>query len=173
MSKLDAGYSTAHAEVAAGAYVQLTITDSDSGMDASTMGRIFDPFFTTKVVGRGTGLGLATVYGIVKQAGGHIWVYSKPGKGTTFKIYFPQAPPGAGVPTAVATAAKPSGGHETALVVEDQQELRQLISRVLESLGYQVLCACDSDEALQAGARAWRADRPVDYRRGRAGAQRS
>jgi PAS domain S-box-containing protein len=136
---LDGNYAASHAEVVPGDYLQLTFTDSGAGMDQATLSRIFEPFFTTKATGRGTGLGLATVYGIVKQAGGHIWAYSELGQGTTFKLYFPrtyatQAPEETLEPKAVR-----SSREETILVVEDQLEVRDLILQMLRLEGYRVV----------------------------------
>ena len=136
-----------HPEVEPGPYVQLTISDSGIGMDEATKSHIFEPFFTTKKSGQATGLGLATVYGIVKQAGGSIWVYSEPGKGTTFKVYLPQV--NEGIPI---QESKPEieslRGDETILVVEDQAGIRKLAQQILDGYGYQVLTAANGGEAL-------------------------
>jgi CheY-like chemotaxis protein len=144
---LDADHAAAHSSTQPGGYVLLTVSDTGCGMDSTTKARIFEPFFTTKAPGKGTGLGLATVYGIVKQSGGYIWVYSELGHGTAFKIYFPRTD--AVTPTTHATAAEPGTicGTETILLVEDQDEVRTFMRTVLESHGYHVLAACNSMEA--------------------------
>ncbi len=130
-----------------GRYVRLSVTDTGCGMDVETREHIFEPFFTTKPAGLGTGLGLATVFGIVQQAGGHIHVESEPGVGTTFDIFLPRA---AGVPeNRDVKAPTPAGGTETVLLVEDEDLVRRLVHSVLESYGYQVLLARDGDEALR------------------------
>ncbi len=147
--QLDAEYAARHEEVAAGPYVMVAVTDTGIGMDEQTLSRLFEPFFTTKSAGRGTGLGLSTAYGIVKQSGGSICVDSELGRGTTFKLYLPRKL------SAVATAAaKPrpiplrATGDETILVVEDEEALRQLTARLLENAGYTVLSAADGEQAL-------------------------
>jgi two-component system cell cycle sensor histidine kinase/response regulator CckA len=131
-----------------GDYAALIVTDTGHGMDRTTLARIFEPFFTTKGVGQGTGLGLSTAYGIVKQSGGFIWAYSEPGLGTTFKLYFPQATtsvPEAPPPPAVASG-KP---EEVVLVAEDEPMVRDIMARTLRESGYGVLEASDGREALE------------------------
>ena len=144
--ELDAGYSKSHAAVQPGPHVMLAVSDTGCGMDAATRGRVFEPFFTTKEMGSGTGLGLAVVYGIVKQAGGDIWVYSEVGQGTTFKLYLPRTDerPSAGATRATRVAA----GQETVLVVEDEQAVRRLAVRILTNAGYHVVSAGSGPEAL-------------------------
>jgi len=150
--ELDPRYAEAHVPTRPGPYVLLAVSDTGVGMDAATKARLFEPFFTTKEVGRGTGLGLATVYGIVKQSGGYIWVYSEPGQGTTFKIYFPRVASTPERPDVAASAPLMVGGSETVLVAEDQPEVRQLTTRVLELRGYTVLAAASGEEALDLAA---------------------
>jgi hypothetical protein len=136
-----------------GDYACLAVTDTGVGMDDATQAHLFEPFFTTKEVGKGTGLGLATVYGIVKQSGGYIWVYSEPARGTTVKVYLPRVP---GVAEAAAPAPVPTvvrGGHETVLLVEDAAPVRTLARRSLEARGYRVLDASDGPAALELSAR--------------------
>jgi two-component system cell cycle sensor histidine kinase/response regulator CckA len=138
----------ADALIPPGAYVLLVVSDNGVGMDAATQARIFEPFFTTKEPGKGTGLGLATVYGIVKQSGGHIAVYSELGKGTSFKIYLPRMSEAATTPRRLADSPDSAGGSETILLVEDEIKLRALVCRILEPKGYRVLAAADGDAAL-------------------------
>jgi signal transduction histidine kinase/ActR/RegA family two-component response regulator len=171
---LDAAYAAAHPGVTAGRYVLLSVSDTGSGMDDQTRERIFEPFFTTKGQGEGTGLGLATVYGIVQQSGGHIQVESELAQGTIFRIYFPVARDEEPVPPrAVARRLTPlsvestpearsrplgvdaflrSDSGETVLLVEDGEALREVLQRVLEVLGYKVCVASDGEEALAVSA---------------------
>ncbi|MHB8399322.1 MAG: response regulator [Candidatus Limnocylindrales bacterium] len=151
--ELDAAYAADHPEVNAGPFVLLAVSDTGSGMDAATRLHIFEPFFTTKEVGQGTGMGLATVYGIVRQSGGSIFVYSEPGAGTTFRIYFPRIT--AELPAALAepVAVRPSTvGSETILLVEDESAVRAFGRRALESEGYTVLAAASGAGALTLAA---------------------
>jgi len=150
---LDAGFVEAHPYVVAGRYVQLTVSDTGMGMPPETRARIFEPFFTTKPQGQGTGLGLAMVYGIVKQSDGYIWVDSEPGAGATFRIVLPQAPGGrTGPPDAPSPmprdSARTPGGHETVLLVEDEDALRELNRLILLRYGYRVLHARSGPEAV-------------------------
>ena len=150
---LDDAYAGQHVSVIPGEYVMLAVSDTGCGMDAKTQSRIFEPFFTTKPAGRGTGLGLSTVYGIVKQTGGNIWLYSEPGKGTTFKVYLPAI---AALPEdigKVAPAEAPRRGAGTVLVVEDDEQLRRLTHRALDAQGYTVLVADRGATALDIARR--------------------
>jgi PAS domain S-box-containing protein len=150
--QLDRGYAAAHASVEAGPYVMLTVTDTGCGMDAETQSHIFEPFFTTKEKGKGTGLGLATVYGVVKQSGGYIWVYSEVGRGSTFKIYLPQVAEEVEAPVVEQETRGSSAGTETILFVEDEQSVRELVREYLQGAGYRVLDAGDGIEALEVAA---------------------
>ena len=147
--ELDRSYVAGHVPTQPGPYVLLAVSDTGVGMDGATKARLFEPFFTTKEPGRGTGLGLATVYGIVKQSGGYVWAYSELGHGTTFKIYLPRVAETAEAPESTTSPPTPVGGSETVLVVEDQEEVRKLTKRVLEARGYTVLAARNGVEALE------------------------
>jgi two-component system, cell cycle sensor histidine kinase and response regulator CckA len=146
---LDSAYTRDHAVVTPGPYVLLAVSDTGIGMTTDTVTHIFEPFYTTKESGRGTGLGLSTVYGIVKQSGGYIWVYSELGRGTTFKVYLPRVTDA--IPASAAPAITPSStirkGHETILLVEDEPDLRELTNMVLTEKGYRVIGAPSPEEA--------------------------
>ena len=144
---LDRAYASRHTAVGAGEFVMLAVSDTGCGMDKEEHERAFEPFFTTKELGKGTGLGLSTVYGIVKQHDGNIWLYSEPGRGTCFKIYFPtldSSPDEVAAPPATEVVPR---GHETILLVEDEPRVRDAVQRALESYGYRVLSATHPDEA--------------------------
>jgi PAS domain S-box-containing protein len=145
--ELDEGYASSHPSVTPGPHVMLAVGDTGVGMTRETMARIFEPFFTTKEIGKGTGLGLATVYGIVKQSGGSIWVYSEPDQGTVFKVYFPVISESPAAEQAEA-GTDSSSGSETILVVEDEEAVRSLVRIALVSGGYQVLETPDAEGAL-------------------------
>jgi CheY-like chemotaxis protein len=147
---IDEAYCHDHPEAAPGDYILLTVSDDGCGMDRQTLLKIFDPFFTTKELGKGTGLGLATVYGIVKQNNGFIYVYSEPGHGSTFKIYLPRH--------AAMTEEMPEGkltlpvahGNETILLVEDEPTILNMVKQMLGSFGYRVLTASTPEDAIRA-----------------------
>jgi PAS domain S-box-containing protein len=148
-AELDQAYSRQHPMVAPGNYVMLAVTDSGVGMDPETQAHAFEPFFTTKEKGKGTGLGLATVYGIVKQSGGYVWLYSEPGEGTSFKIYLPRVVEAVSAGEAQHGKEAPRRGSETILLVEDEKGVRELAGEYLEASGYTVLVAEDGDAALR------------------------
>ena len=145
---LDETYARQHQPVEPGRYVMLAVSDTGIGMSAETLTRIFEPFYTTKEVGKGTGLGLSMVYGIVKQSGGYVWVYSEPNQGTTFKIYLPRVDQPVEGTSAEKTPPSVMRGTETILLVEDDPQLRQLSSSVLAHCGYNVLTASTPEEGL-------------------------
>jgi CheY-like chemotaxis protein len=153
-TRLDVAHTSAHPEARAGDFVCLSVTDTGTGIAAEHLPHLFEPFFTTKEVGKGTGLGLATVYGIVQQHEGWIEVASQPGAGSTFKIFLPAIePPPAGVSAPEPVEAKPVGGSETILLVEDDEAVRSLTSRILRRSGYHVHEAASGPQALEL----WRA----------------
>jgi CheY-like chemotaxis protein len=149
---LSAAHASSHPDIEPGSYVLITVSDTGIGMDAATQARVFEPFFTTKPQGQGTGLGLAVCYGIVRQAGGHIWAFSEPGRGSIFRVLLPKAidpdPAQEAVPGSDAVAR----GTETVLVVEDEHAVRTLAVRALTSAGYRVLQAANGEDAIAAAA---------------------
>jgi two-component system cell cycle sensor histidine kinase/response regulator CckA len=146
----DEDYVQKHPGSGVGPQVMLAVTDTGVGIPREVQSKIFEPFFTTKERGKGTGLGLSTVFGIVRQSGGHIWLYSEPGRGTTFKIYFPRCDERA-VPALAVTPAPPTlRGSETLLLVEDDEQLRVLGQTILTRNGYHVIAAAGGAEALAA-----------------------
>jgi CheY-like chemotaxis protein len=151
-ARLGAGTTPMHRDVEPGDYVLLSVTDTGCGMDPETAERAFEPFFTTKEVGKGTGLGLATCFGIVRQAGGYIWAYSEQGHGTTIKIYLPVLAAGADAAKASSGTQVLPRGMETILIAEDDEAVRTLAAACLRDLGYHVLDAPDGEAALRAAA---------------------
>jgi two-component system cell cycle sensor histidine kinase/response regulator CckA len=147
--ELDEAYLDSHFSIRLGRYILLSVSDTGCGMDDKTLSHMFEPFFTTKGPGQGTGLGLSTVYGIVKQSNGYIWVYSEVEKGTTFKLYFPLHEEGGAAPQEWSAKVGAAGGTETILVVEDDDSLRKLTATLLESTGYRVLEADDGEAAIR------------------------
>jgi PAS domain S-box-containing protein len=150
--RLDRDYSAKHHNIQPGPWVMLTVSDTGCGMDAQTQSRIFEPFFTTKAQGKGTGLGLATVYGVVKQSDGFIYVYSEVGQGTTFKIYLPEVSANVAREASEKTPVPPPRGSETILFVEDEESVRELVRDYLAGTGYRVLEAVDGVQALEVAA---------------------
>jgi CheY-like chemotaxis protein len=150
--ELDENYTSEHAPVVAGRYVMLAVSDTGIGMNADTKEHAFDPFFTTKDPGKGTGLGLATVYGIVKQSGGYVWIYSEPAQGTALKLYFPEVSAAAAfgsTPEYQPSIKTPNRGSETILLVEDEEAVRGLACRILERQGYRVIPAQHGRDAME------------------------
>jgi two-component system, cell cycle sensor histidine kinase and response regulator CckA len=145
---LDEAYAAQHDNVAAGPHVMLAVIDTGHGMDRATQARIFEPFFTTKEVGRGTGLGLSTVFGIVRQSGGHVYVYSEPNRGAAFKVYFPRVSGGGPTPP-VHRSVVPRSSSETVLVLEDEDQVRRVVLAMLQRGGYRVIEATRAEEALE------------------------
>ncbi len=147
---LDQAYASRHISMVPGCYVMLAVTDTGIGMDEETQAHIFEPFFTTKELGKGTGLGLAMVYGTVKQSGGYIWVYSEPARGTTFKVYLPRVEDDSELvaPRQIAATQVPRGS-ETILLVEDEEAVRSMVRGLLETHGYRVFAADQAREVLQ------------------------
>ncbi|MGH9443491.1 MAG: PAS domain S-box protein [Thermoanaerobaculia bacterium] len=150
--ELDESYVASHTGVSPGAFVRISVSDTGTGMDAEVRRRLFEPFFTTKESGRGTGLGLATAYGIVKAAGGDIWVYSEPGKGSVFKIHLPRVDGAGASATPEAIPVLETRGTETIFLVEDEDVIREMVKEFLEMKGYLVHAAGSGDEAIRRAA---------------------
>jgi CheY-like chemotaxis protein len=150
---LDEAYATDHATVKPGPYVMLAVSDTGMGMTPETVAHIFEPFYTTKESGRGTGLGLSTVYGIVKQSGGYIWVYSELGRGSSFKVYLPRVEQAPETLPAAQPATGEQIGSETILLVEDQPQVRELARMALSEKGYTVLATLSPEDAETACAK--------------------
>ncbi len=146
--ELDSDYARQHLGVTPGPHVMLAVSDTGVGMDRATQARIFEPFFTTKQVGKGTGLGLSTVFGIAQQSGGSVWVYSEPGAGTTFKVYFPRVEADLEIARPPAPVPATRRGSETILLVEDQEQVRAVAAGILERNGYRVIVAQNAGDAL-------------------------
>jgi signal transduction histidine kinase/ActR/RegA family two-component response regulator len=147
--ELDEAYTSQHAGVRPGSYVMLAVSDTGIGMDEATKSHIFEPFFTTKEMGKGSGLGLATVYGVVQQSGGHVWVYSEPGRGSTFKVYLPRVEGEDGKIAENAEEKTTIRGSETILVAEDDRQVRDLTVAILKACGYVVLDGDNAHDALR------------------------
>jgi two-component system cell cycle sensor histidine kinase/response regulator CckA len=147
---LEDSHSREHPELLPGDYVMLVVRDSGVGMSAETLSRVFEPFFTTKEVGKGTGLGLAMVYGIVKQSGGYVYCESAVGAGTTFTMFFPRVHGMLSEGLEDAAAQAPTGGDETILLAEDEEAVRRFTRAILERYGYRVIEAASGAEALEA-----------------------
>jgi CheY-like chemotaxis protein len=148
---LDDSFARTHLGTEPGRYVLLAVTDTGIGMDKETRLRIFEPFFTTKQRGKGTGLGLSTVFGIVQRCGGGIWVYSEPGRGSTFKVYLPRTD-AVSLPARAPSLPASRRGTETVLLVEDDEAVRVVAQRMLERHGYRVIIAEEPHEALRIGS---------------------
>jgi CheY-like chemotaxis protein len=146
--EIDEVHASMHQDVEPGSYVMVAVSDTGHGMNEDTRARIFEPFFTTKAVGEGTGLGLAMVYGFVKQSGGHVEASSEPGDGTTFRVFLPRVFDAEASPAPPEEVAPIPKGHETILLVEDEEVVRNLSRRALQSAGYTVLVARHGPEAI-------------------------
>jgi CheY-like chemotaxis protein len=156
---LDQDYMAGHADMPAGSYVMLAVSDTGSGMSPEVQKHIFEPFFTTKATGQGTGLGLATVYGIVKQSGGYIWAYSEIDQGAVIKVYLPRLDAEVDKVPAGNISSENLRGDETILLVEDEEIVRRLSKKILETCGYTVIEAMDGAEAVEICRRD---DQPID-----------
>jgi two-component system, cell cycle sensor histidine kinase and response regulator CckA len=151
--EVDETIAAQHFPMKPGRYVRLAVSDTGIGMEKETLSHVFEPFFTTKGSDKGTGLGLATVYGIVKQSGGYVWAYSEPGQGSTFSVYLPTATEVGEPSTLEAKSREAVSGSETILLVEDAAPLREMTRELLEERGYTVLEAEDGKQALEVAER--------------------